>query len=115
MNNMFDEISKVKVDFPKINSVVKDVKKNRYNFYQLFAFCLFGLFFFAGIILGNLFSTCETASYYFSDTCIVSQFNFSLMLCFWFIGIVVAVFFYSIGEVISLLTSIKEKLTKNKS
>ena len=112
--NMFDDISKEKIDFPKFKSVFSDVKKHRYNFYQLFAFCLFGLFFFVGIMLGNLFSTCETASYYFSDTCIVSQFNFSLMICIWFVGIVVSVFFYSIGEVISLLVSIKEKLVKNK-
>mgnify|MGYP003489362887 CR=1 FL=1 len=112
---MFDEISKEKVDFPKYKSVFKDLSNNKYNFYQIFALCLFAFFFFVGIILGNLFSTCDTVSYYFSETCVVSQFNFSLMLCFWFIGIVVAVFFYSIGEVISLLTSIKEKLTKNKS
>ena len=113
--NMFDEISEEKIDFPKYKSVVKNVTKNKYNFYQFFAFGLFALFFFMGIILGNLFSTCETVSYYFSDTCVVSQYNFSLMICIWFIGLVISVFFYSIGEVISLLTSIKEKLVKNKS
>ena len=112
MNNMFDEISKVKVDFPKINSVVKDVKKNRYNFYQLFAFCLFTLFFFLGIILGNLFSTCDTVSYYFTDTCVVSQFNFSFMLLVWFIGLLISVFFYAIGHIVSLLSNINEKLKK---
>lgn len=113
--NMFDEISKEKVDFPKYKSFVRSVTKNKYNFYQLFAICLFALFFFMGIILGNLFSTCETVSYYFSDTCVVSQYNFSLMICIWFLGLVISVFFYSIGDVISLLTSIKEKLAKNKS
>ena len=113
--NMFDEISKEKVDFPKFKSVVNKLTKNDYNFYQLFAFCLFAIFCFMGVILGNLFSTCETASYYFSDTCIVSQYNFSLMIFICFIGLVISVFFYSIGEVIYLLTSIKEKLVKNKS
>ena len=113
--NMFDEISKEKVDFPKVKSVVNNVTKNKYNFYQLFAFCLFAIFVFMGVILGNLFSTCEAVSYYFSDTCVVSQYNFSLMICVWFVGLVISVFFYSIGEIISLLTSIKEKLVKNKS
>lgn len=110
--DMFDEISKTKVDFPKYKSIFKDLSNHKYNFYQLFAFCLFTLFFFLGIILGNLFSTCETVSYYFSDTCVVSQFNFSFMLVVWFVGLLISVFFYSIGHIISLLSGINEKLKK---
>lgn len=109
---MFDDISERKVDFPKYKTIFKDLSNNKYNFYQIFAFCLFMFFFFMGIILGNLFSTCDTVSYYFSETCVVSQFNFSFMLGMWFVGLLISVFFYSIGHVISLLTGINEKLKK---
>lgn len=112
---MFDEISKEKVDFPKYKSVFKDLSNNKYNFYQIFALCLFAFFFFVGIILGNLFSTCDTVSYYFSETCVVSQFNFSFMLGVWFAGLLISVFFYAIGHIISILSNINEKLNKNKS
>lgn len=110
--DLFDEISKRKVDFPKYKAVFKDLSNNNYNFYQLFALFLFALFFFIGIILGNLFSTCDTVSYYFSDTCVVSQFNFSFMLLVWFIGLLISVFFYAIGHIITLLSDINEKLKK---
>lgn len=110
--DMFEDISKNKIDFPKYKTIFKDLTNNKYNFYQIFAFCLFTLFFFIGIILGNLFSTCDTVSYYFADECIVSQFNFSFMLLVWFAGLLISVFFYSIGHVISILSSINEKLKK---
>ena len=61
----FDEISKVKKDFPKFNSVTNDVKEYDLNFYQMFAIGLFILFFFLGIVLGNLFATCEATSYFY--------------------------------------------------
>ena len=110
--NMFDDISKCKVDFPKYKTIFNDVTNIKYNFYHIFAFCLFAVFFFMGIILGNLFSTCETVSYYFSDECVVSQFNFSFMLLVWFIGLLISIFFYAIGHIISILSSINEKLKK---
>ena len=32
--NMFDDISKRKVDFPKYKTVFKDLSNNKYNFYH---------------------------------------------------------------------------------
>ena len=79
----------------------------------IFSIGLFVVFFFLGIIFGNLFSTCKASSYYFSDTCLVNEFNFSLMVVIWFIGLLVSIVIFSIGHIISLLTEISEKLSKN--
>ena len=87
--DFFEEIAKVKEDFPKINvnSLNSEVKKYKFNFYQIFAIILFIVFFFLGIIFGNLFATCETTSYYYSKSCLVTEFNFSLMLGIWLINL----------------------------
>ncbi|MCI8569615.1 MAG: hypothetical protein HFJ11_06535 [Bacilli bacterium] len=112
--DFFEEIAKVKEDFPKINvnSLNSEVKKYKFNFYQIFAIILFIVFFFLGIIFGNLFATCETTSYYYSKSCLVTEFNFSLMLGIWLISLLVSTVIYSIGHIISLLTSINEKIKK---
>ena len=110
----FDEISKVKKDFPKFNSVTSDVKEYELNFYQIFAIGLFILFFFIGIVLGNLFATCEATSYCYSDACVVTQFNYSLMIVIWFCGTLLSILLFSIGHIITLLSEISEKLSKNK-
>ena len=107
--NFFEEISNVKKDFPHIHSVAKDVQGYSLNFYQIFAIVIFVICLFLGIILGNLFATCETTSYFFSDSCLVKQFNFSLMITIWFISLLICVFFFSIGHIISLLTEISKK------
>lgn len=112
--DFFEEIAKVKEDFPKINvnSLNSEVKKYKFNFYQIFAIILFIVFFFLGIIFGNLFATCETTSYYYSKSCLVTEFNFSLMLGIWLISLLVSTVIYSIGHIITLLTSINEKIKK---
>lgn len=112
--DLFEEIALVKEDFPKVSvkSVSHEVKKIKFNFYQIFAIWLFIIFFFLGIIFGNLFATCEATSYYYSDACLVSEFNFSLMLVIWFISLLVSIVIYSVGHIISLLTSINDKLGK---
>ena len=46
------------------------------------AITIFVICFFLGIVFGNLFSTCTTTSYFYSDTCLVTEFNFSLMICY---------------------------------
>ena len=98
--DFFEEIAKVKEDFPKINvnSLNSEVKKYKFNFYQIFAIILFIVFFFLGIIFGNLFATCETTSYYYSKSCLVTEFNFSLMLGIWLISLLVSTVIYSIGH-----------------
>lgn len=110
--DLFEEISKVKQDFPKVNSLTKEVKKHKFNFYQKFAIGLFVVFFFLGILFGNLFSTCEATSFYYSDTCLVTEFNFSLMLVIWFISLLMSLVIFAIGHIIALLGAISEKLSK---
>ena len=108
----FEEIYKNKEDFPKINSLHKEVKKYKFNFYQNFAIVLFIVCFFLGIIFGNLFAICETTSYFYSDSCLVPQFNFSLMIAIWFISLLLSLFIFAIGHIIALLRQICEKLNK---
>lgn len=110
--DLFDEISKKKKDFPKMKTVTKEVKGFSFNFYQGFAIVMFILCFFVGIIFGNLFSTCQASSYFYSDACYVKQFNFSLMISIWFVSLLVSLFIYSIGHIIALLTEINKKLSK---
>ena len=110
--NFFEEISKQKKDFPKMHHFANEVKSYELNFYQAFAIGMFIICFFLGIIFGNLFATCETTSYFYSDACLVTEFNFSLMIAIWFVGLILCVFFYSIGHIIELLTNISDKLSK---
>ena len=110
--DFFEEISKEKEDFPKVNTLKKEVTKYTLNGYQIFSIVLFVIFFCLGIILGNLFATCEATSYFYSDTCLVSSFNFSLMVAIWFVGFLVSIIMFAIGHIIGLLTEISEKLTK---
>ena len=110
--DLFEEISKEKKDFPKIHVVQDEVKKHPLNFYQIFAIAMFVLFFFLGIVFGNLFATCETSSYFYSNVCVVSQFNFSLMIVIWFLSLLVSIFFFAIGHIIAILKEIDKKLGK---
>ena len=110
--DLFDEISKNKKDFPKVHSVADEVGKYKLNFYQIFAICIFVLCFFLGIIFGNLFATCTTTSYFSANTCIVTEFNFSLMITIWFISLLISIFFFGIGHIVSLLSEISKKLGK---
>ena len=112
--DLFEEINKTKEDFPKLHSVTSEVKKQELNFYQGFAIGVFILCIFLGIIFGNLFSTCETTSYFYSDACLVSEFNFSLMITIWFVCLLVCIVLYAIGHIIALLTEISQKLSKFK-
>lgn len=110
--DLFEEITKEKEDFPKVHLVTKEVKKYKLNFYQLFSLSIFVLCLFLGIVFGNLFATCETSSFFYSNVCAVKQFNYSLMISIWFIGILIAVILFSIGHIIALLSEINQKLTK---
>ena len=110
--DLFDEVSKAKQEFPKKKTIAEGVSSLQFNFYQIFALGLFLLFFFLGIFLGNLFATCQATSYFYSKACLVTEFNFSLMIAIWFVGLILCVFFYSIGHIIELLTNISDKLSK---
>ncbi len=108
--DFFDEITKVKKDFPKVHAVTSEVKNYELNFYQIFAIGIFVVCFFLGIIFGNLFATCQTTSYFYSDACLVTEFNFSLMIVIWFVSLIISIFMFSIGHIIALLGSIYKKL-----
>lgn len=110
--DLFDEIHKVKQDFPKKKVITDELNKQSFNFYQGFAITLFIVLFFLGIFLGNLFATCQASSYFSSDECLVTEFNFSLMIVVWFAGFLVSTFIYAIGHIIELLRDIDDKLTK---
>lgn len=112
--DLFEEINKCKEDFPKTKSISKGIGEVKLNFYQIFAIGFFVIFFFLGIVLGNLFATCEATSYYYSDACLVTEFNFSLTIAIWFISLLISIVIFAIGHIIAILGNIEEKLGKFK-
>lgn len=110
--NMFEEIEKSKAQLPKANTISKRIRKFKFNFYQLFAIFTYFIIFCLGIIFGNLFPTCGTSSALYSGSCVTTEFNFSLMLCIWFVGLVACLLIFAIGHIISLLDSINNNLKK---
>ena len=113
--NLFDEIREAKEELPKKDTISDGFKNVSLNFYQVFAIVLFFIFFFLGIFLGNLFATCQASSYFYSEQCLVTEFNFSLMIAVWFMGLLLSVFIYAIGHIVSLLNEISQKLSKFQS
>lgn len=111
-DEMFVEIDKIKKGLPKLNNVGEDVKKIKLNYYQQTTIVIFIIGLVAGVFMGNLFPSCGSASEYFSNVCDTTEFNFSLMIFIWFIDFLLCMFFYGIGTIIFLLTSINEKLSK---
>lgn len=110
--NMFEEIEKVKADLPKAKNISKEIRNIKLNFYQIFAIFTYFVAVCLGIIFGNLFPTCGTSSALYSGACLTTEFNFSLMLCIWFIGLLICVFIFAIGHIINLLESINKRLEK---
>ena len=110
---MFDEIEKVKKDFPKFKNVSQEVSSYSLNGYQRFAVVLYIILFSIGIILGNLFPTCGSISE-FNSNCSTKEFNFALMVLVWGGSLLVFVFFFAIGHIIELLKDISKKLEKLK-
>ncbi len=113
--DLFEQISKEKTDFPKVKSIKNEFSKLDFNFYQFFAIVIFIIGVVLGIIFGNLFATCKTSSYFYSDACYVTEFNFSLMIAIWFVSLLLSVMIYSVGHIIALLSNINEKLSKFRS
>lgn len=108
--NMFDDINNNKKDLPKIKTIEKEVGKYQFNGYQRFAIVTYILCFAFGIILGNLFPACSSTATLFSDVCVATEFNFFLMILFWFISFIFCLFFFGLGHIIALLTSINDKM-----
>lgn len=112
--DLFEEINKTKKDLPKFNKISNEFGSYKLNFYQVFAIGLFIVIFVLGIFFGNLFATCQASSYFYSDECLITEFNFSLMIFIWFIGTLLSLFIFSIGHIIGLLREINQKLGKFK-
>ncbi len=108
--NMFEEIEQAKKELPRFASITKDVSKKPLNGYQKFSLITFAVCFFLGILFGNLFPACGATNSLYGNQCLDTEFNFSLMIFFWFISFLVCLFFYAIGHIIALLTAINEKL-----
>ena len=102
----FEEIDKVKKELPKINTKKKEAKKIELNFYQKFAIVTYIICFILGIIIGNLFPTCSSSVTLLDNMCSSTQFNFFLMILFWFGSLIFCVLFYAIGRIIALLEKI---------
>lgn len=110
--NMFEEIEKTKEELPKAKAISNKIEKYKFNFYQLFAIFTYFIIFCLGIIFGNLFPVCGTSSALYAGVCVTTEFNFALMLCIWFFGLVVCMFIFAVGHIIQLLGSINERLKK---
>ena len=110
--DFFKEIDDLKKELPTFKSISKKVGKRKYNGYQMFSIITFCICIVLGVVFGNLFPTCGSSASIFSNLCINREFNFSLMLFFWFISFIVCLFFFAIGSIIDLLTSINSKIDK---
>lgn len=110
--NMFEEIDRLKKDLPKLRSVSKSVNKIDMNIYHKISLGIFIIFLFLGVLFGNLFPSCGSSSEFYSDICMSTEFNFSLMLFIWFSSFLVCLFIYAIGDIILLLNSIRDELAK---
>lgn len=113
-NDMFLEIDRIDMDFPKLKSVKDEVSSKRLNGYQVLSLVIFGICFIIGIFFGNLFPSCASSSFLYDNSCNSTEFNFSLTICIWFVGFLISVFFYGIGNIITLLESINHNLEKKK-
>lgn len=109
---MFEEIDKVKKELPQAKVMSKQLKGVKLNFYQGFAVFTYIIVICLGIIFGNLFPTCGTSSTLYAGMCLTKEFNFSLMLSIWFVGLIICVFIFAIGHIIYLLNEINGYLKK---
>ena len=110
--NMFEEIDKIKTELPKAKTITNHITKYTFNGYQIFALITFFIFVCAGVILGNVFPACGSSSTLYSGACLTTEFNSFLMICVWFVGLLICLFIFAIGHIISLLESINKKLSK---
>lgn len=108
----FEKIDKVKVDFPRLKTIEKEVGKYEFNGYQRFAIVTYFLCILLGVVLGNLFPACSSRVSLYEEVCLSTEFNFFLMIIFLFGSLVLCLIIFAVGHIIELLTSISQKLSK---
>jgi len=108
-DDLFEQIDKEKEELPKLKNAIKEVEKYKFNFYQKIAILIMVMAFFIGIILGNIFPSCQSSGLY-STTCSVTEFNISLTIISWFVSFIVSMVIFWLGHVINILLSIEKKL-----
>ena len=110
--NMFEEIERIKEELPKAKTITNKIKKITFNFYQLFALFTLFVIFCLGIIFGNLFPTCGSSSTLYAGACLTTEFNISLMLFIWFLGLIISIFIFAVGHIVQLLELTNKNITK---
>lgn len=108
-DDLFEQIDKEKEDLPKLKNAIKEVEKYKFNFYQKAAVLLMIVFFFVGIILGNIFPSCQSSGLY-SAKCSVTEFNISLTIITWGVSFLLSMFIFWLGHVIYILDKISKKI-----
>ena len=108
--NMFEEIENEKKKMPKVDTLAKEFVNYEYNYYQILSFVIFGISIILGIIFGNLFPACGSTTSFYSDVCLTTEFNVSLMLLIWFISFLLCLFIFGMGHIIALLSDINRKI-----
>lgn len=108
-NDLFEQIDKEKKELPKVGKKIKEIEKYSFNFYQQVAILIMIIFFFGGIILGNIFPSCQSSGLY-GTTCSTTEFNLFLTIITWFIGFLISMFTFWLGHVVYLLSSINGRL-----
>ena len=115
MANIFEEIDKQREDLPKIDTIAKEVGKQKLNYYQMAAIVIFFILFISGIVLGNVFPACSSNGELYSKVCTKTEFNTSLTLFTWFCSFIGCMLIYAIGEIIEQLRLINRNLSKSKT
>lgn len=108
---LFEQITEEKKDVPKIEKKIKEVRKYKFNFYQIIAIITMIICIIVGIVLGNVFPSCMSGGLY-SATCTTTEFNIFLTLIFWFVSFIVCMLIYSVGHIISILDKINKNIAK---
>ena len=101
--DMFEEIYEVKKDLPRFSTIFNKIKNHKFNSYQYITIFIGIICFLIGIVMGNIFPACGTASSFYSDVCVTTEFNALLMISIWFVSFILCLFLYGIGEIIRLL------------
>ena len=109
--NMFEEIDSLKTSLPKIN-IRNEANKIEWNVYQKFGLFIIIVALIAGVVSGDLNSTCANSSDLFTTGCSEFRFNLFYMLEIWFVGFLLGLSFFAVGRIISLLEDILEKTSK---